>query len=123
MNKYVLPEDISFDLSGKSLNARYKIMKSLTSISSHLNIVFNIFTLMGCRATSKLGGGEILITVFDSVQVFYILWGFLVINNNLATEHFNFLFFLLLFLTFNLPNNLISSHLRYVERSTRDSTP
>lgn len=78
---------------------------------------------MGCRATSKLGGGEILITVFDSVQVFYILWGFLVINNNLATEHFNFLFFLLLFLTFNLPNNLISSHLRYVERSTRDSTP
>ena len=98
-------------------------MKSLTSISSHLNIVFSIFTLMGCRAKSKLGGGEILIRVFDSVQVFYILWGFLVINNNLATEHFNFLFFLLLFLTFNLPNNLISSHLRYVERSTRDLTP
>ena len=97
-------------------------MKSLTSISSHLNIVFSIFTLMGCRAKSKLGGA-ILIRVFDPVQVFYILWGFLVIDNNLGTEHFNFLFFLLLFLTFNLPNNLISSHLRYVERSTRGLAP
>ena len=99
-------------------------MKSLTSISSHLNIVFSIFTLMGCRAKSKLeGGGAILIRVFDPGQVFYILWELLVINNNLATEHFNFLFFLLLFLTFNLPNNLISSHLRYVERITRGLTP
>ena len=97
-------------------------MKSLTSISSHLNIVFSIFTLMGCRAKSKLGSA-ILIRVFDPEQVFYILWGFLVIDHNLATGHFNFLFFLLLFFTFNLPNNLISSHLRYVERSTRYLTP
>ena len=77
---------------------------------------------MGCRAKSKLGSA-ILIRVFDPEQVFYILWGFLVIDHNLATGHFNFLFFLLLFLTFNLPNNLISSHLRYVERSTRGLTP